>query len=109
MQKRQFDVAFKQMAIELSERKGNVKAAAEELGIGADLLSKWRSRLHRQGSISQKPEQLSEEQKELRLLQKQYKELEEEHAILKKAVSIFSRDGSNAMVSSKNTKTNLLR
>ena len=91
MKNRQFNEAFKQMAIELSEAKGSVKIAAEELGINADLLSKWRSRFQQQGSVSQRMEYLSEEQKQIRRLQKQLKELEEEHAILKKAVSIFAK------------------
>lgn len=90
MEKRDFDVTFKKMAIELSESKGSVRAAAEELGINADLLSKWRGILKKQGSVSQKMEHLSEEQQQIRRLQKQLKELEEEHAILKKAVSIFA-------------------
>lgn len=33
MKKRVFDVAFKKMAMELSDAKGSVKEAAEELGI----------------------------------------------------------------------------
>jgi transposase-like protein len=102
MEKRQFDLSFKKMAVELSAAKGSVREAAEELGIGADLLSKWRGRLQKQGSISQKIEHLSEEQQQIRRLQKQLRELEEEHAILKKAVRIFSRDGSNVTNLSKN-------
>lgn len=108
MKKRDFDLSFKEMAVELSNSKGSVKAAADELGIGVDLLSKWRSRLTKQGSISQQYEHLSEGQKELRYLRRQLKELEEEHAILKKAVRIFSRDNSSVTRSSENTKKNML-
>lgn len=89
MEKREFNELFKQMAIELSESKGSVKAAASALGIASDLLSKWRGRFKRQGSVSQKIAHLSEEQQQIKRLEKQLKALEEEQAILKKAVSIF--------------------
>lgn len=108
MEKRQFDLSFKEMAVALSEAKGSVKVAAEELGINADLLSKWRNRLNTQGSISQKVEHLSEEQQEIRKLQKQLRALEEEHTIQKKAVHIFSRDGSIATGSFGATKRSIL-
>lgn len=44
------------MAIELPAAKVSVKAAVEELGINADLLSKWRGIFKNQGSVSQKIE-----------------------------------------------------
>lgn len=39
MKKRVYDVAFKKMAVELSDAKGSVKAAAEELGIDPGRIS----------------------------------------------------------------------
>lgn len=95
---RVYDEAFKQMAIELSEAKGSVKGAAEELGLDPSRLSKWRAR-NKRGDLRENSEGLSEEQKKIRRLEKELKEIKLEHEILKKAVSIFSRgdrSGSNS-------------
>ncbi len=87
-----YDVAFKKMAMELSDAKGSVKEAAEELGIDSGRISKWRS-LYKKDSTGTTASfnSLSEEQKEIRRLQKELREAQQERDILKKAVSIFSR------------------
>lgn len=43
MNKRVYDVAFKKMAVELSDTKGSVKVAVEELGIGPGRISIGRT------------------------------------------------------------------
>ena len=43
MNKRVYDVAFKKMAVELSDTKGSVKFAVEELGIGPGRISIGRT------------------------------------------------------------------
>jgi transposase len=100
MSKRVFDAAFKKMAIDLSYARGSVKEVAEELGIDAGRISKWRQQhsLREKSSVG-----LTDEQKESRRLQKELKEslLERDMDPMlthvcgsKKAVSIFSqRDG----------------
>ena len=104
MKRQVFDETFKQMAVELSNAKGSVKIAAQELGIDPGRLSKWRqTRLD--GSIAPitKPG-LTAEQVEIKRLQKELKEAQLERDILdpmltssagpKKAVSIFSKGDS---------------
>ena len=90
MNKRVYDVAFKQMAVELSNVKGSVKAAAEELGIDPGRISKWKSPYKTGSSSVVAASNLNNEQKEIRRLQKELREAQQERDILKKAVSIFS-------------------
>lgn len=87
-----FDEEFKKMAVELSRLTGSVKEAAEELGLDASRLSKWRNNpeLNRGKIMMDKPG-LSEEQQEIRRLKKALKNAELERDILKKAVGIFSK------------------
>ncbi|QJD96243.1 transposase [Mucilaginibacter robiniae] len=89
MKKRVYDLAFKQMAVELSDARGSVKAAAEELGIDPGRISKWKNQ-YKSGSVVS-ASNLSDEQKEIRRLQKELREAQQERDILKNAVSIFSR------------------
>jgi transposase len=80
------------MAVELSTAKGSVKIAAAELGIDPGRLSKWRQN---QQAISVSPVEkpgFTAEQVEIKRLQKELKEAQLERDILKKAVSIFSRN-----------------
>ena len=91
MNKRVYDVAFKQMAVELSDAKGSVKEAADELGIDPGRISKWRSLYKKDATGTGSFNSLSDEQKEIRRLQKELREAQQERDILKKAVSIFSR------------------
>lgn len=87
-----FDNEFKRMAVELSRLKGSVKDAAEELGIDASRLSKWRNNPQfNGGKIMMDVIGLSEEQMEIRRLKKALKNAELERDILKKAVGIFSK------------------
>lgn len=91
--RKSYSKEFKQKAVELSNVRGNVQDIARELGVGAELIYRWRKEL------SNKPElafggngkkQLTEEQKELAQLKRRLSDVEMERDILKKAVSIFS-------------------
>ncbi len=95
MKKRVYDVAFKKMAIELSEAKGSVKEAAIELGVDPGRISKWKNQHNSTGNSRGSAIALSEEQKEIKRLQKELREAQMERDILKKAVSIFSRGERN--------------
>lgn len=88
MNKRFFDESFKKMAVDLSYVKGSVKQVADELGIDASRLSKWRQW---SAAPKQAATELTAEQKEIKNLQKELKEAQLERDILKKAVSIFSK------------------
>lgn len=92
MKHRVFDEEFKRMSVELSRLKGSVKNAAEELGIDASRLSKWRNNPpFNGGKIMMDVIGLSDEQMEIRRLKKALKNAELERDILKKAVGIFSK------------------
>ena len=71
------------------------KEVAEELGIRADLVSRWmREYTHYQeGSFSGHGNpNLTDEQKEIVRLKRELKDAQIERDILKKAVSIFSKN-----------------
>ena len=90
--KRVFDDSFKKMAVELSYMKGSVLEAAKELEMDSSRLSKWRmDSRYNGGTILPKNEKLTPEEQELRELKKKLRDAELENAILKKAVSIFSK------------------
>jgi len=81
------------MAVVLSRLKGSVKDGAEELGIDASRLSKWRNDPQfNGGKIMMDVAGLSEEQMEIRRLKKALKNAELERDIPKKAVGIFSKE-----------------
>ena len=93
-QYRNYSPSFKQKAVELSYARGNVKQVSEELDIPYSVLHRWRKESQDYGKNSfpgrGKPK-LTDEQKEIALLKKQLKDISEEHEILKKVVSIFSK------------------
>jgi transposase len=93
--RRTFDREFKQMVIELSNNRGDITALAAELDIRADLIYRWRreSTTHRDASFpGQGNKILTEDQKEIARLKKELRVAQMERDILKKAVSIFSKN-----------------
>jgi len=89
MNKRVYDVAFKKMAVELSDAKGSVKVAAEELGIDSGRISKWKNQYKSGGTGSILAAGLSDEQKGIRRLQKELREAKQERDMLKKRSASF--------------------
>ena len=92
--RKKYDREFKQMAIELSKHRDDVKTLAEELEITPDLLYRWRreASVYRGASFpGQGNPKLTEEEKEIARLKKELRETQLERDILKKAVSIFSK------------------
>ncbi|WP_229214092.1 transposase [Dyadobacter flavalbus] len=69
-----FDESFKKMAVELSEAKGSVSAAAAELGLDAGRISKWRASFNKP-DFREKVEGLTEEQKRIRQLERELREV----------------------------------
>lgn len=94
-ERRKFDKEFKQMAVELSKSRENLNELADELGIRSELIYRWRRELLDIGEGSfpgyGKPKQTPEEA-EIARLKKQLRDAEMERDILKKAISIFSRN-----------------
>ena len=93
--RRKFDREFKQMVIELSQNREDIAALASELAIGVDLIYRWRreATIHQDASFpGQGNTIMTEEQKEIERLKKELRDAQIERDILKKAVSIFSRN-----------------
>ena len=93
--RRKFDREFKQMVIELSNSRKNFAALASELDISPDLIYRWRreATTHLEASFPGRGNKiLTEEQKEIALLKKELRDAQIERDILKKAVSIFSKN-----------------
>jgi transposase len=93
--RRTFDREFKQMVIELSNNREDITALASELDIRADLIYRWKreSMIHKNASFpGQGNKILTEEQKEIARLKKELYDTQIERDILKKAVSIFSKN-----------------
>jgi len=93
-ERRKFDKEFKLMAVELCYSGKTPKEVAEQLGIRAELVCRWRREYQQysEGSFSgHGVANMTSEQKEIARLQKALKEAQIERDILKKAVSIFSR------------------
>jgi len=86
-----YDVAFKKMAVGLSDAKGSVKGAAEELDIDPGRISKWKNQYKSGGTSTISTSNLSDEQKAIRRLQKELREARQGRDTLKKAAGIFSR------------------
>ena len=91
--RRKYDREFKLQAVKLSLESGkSVKEVAEDLGICAGNLARWR-REYREDSENAFPGigKLKPEDEELRKLRKENADLKEERDILKKALAIFSK------------------
>ena len=92
--RRQFTKEFKIEAVRLLVEEGrSISEVARELGIGENLLSRWKKKSEG-GKIDPFPGKgrLSSEDDELRQLRRENKRLRMERDILKKAVAIFSEE-----------------
>lgn len=94
-ERRNFDKEFKMMAVNLCLTGKSTKEVAEELGIRSDLVRRWKREhsQYKEGSFSGHGiANLTDEQKEIARLKKELRDAKEERDILKKAVSIFSKN-----------------
>ena len=93
--RRKYDKEFKLMAVKLMDNNKSVREISEELGVKKDLLYQWRRELIRKGetgfSVNGK-KNLTPQEAEIDRLKKELREAELERDILKKAVSIFSKN-----------------
>lgn len=80
--KRKYDDEFKQNALKMVDNGQSVRSVAQSLGVGENLLHKWKA--------TRRSNATDLEQENLQLRAK-IKQLELEREILKKALSIFSR------------------
>ena len=84
--RRHYDAEFKSNALQMLENGRSIKSLSQALGIKESLLYNWKSKAKKQKNA---PENRAEN--ELKSLRKELKEVKEERDILKKALSIFSR------------------
>jgi len=93
--RKKYDKEFKIMAVELMDTDKSVRQIAEDLGISHYLLYEWRRELQKKGDISfsgQGNKAMTDQEAEIARLKKQLRDAELERDILKKAVSIFSKN-----------------
>ena len=93
--RRQYDKEFKREAVRLVvEGKRRVTEVARDLGIGVNMLHRWKKQLDesREGAFPGKGK-LTAEEEVVRRLEKELEETREERDILKKALAVFSRRG----------------
>ena len=87
-----YEKNFKVMIVELLNSGRPIKEISEEYQLNDSMLRRWKREYSSNSGDFSKKKELSEEEKELNLLRKQLKEVTLERDILKKAVSIFSKN-----------------
>ncbi len=91
--KKIFDKELKRKVVELSYKRGNVKETAEELGINAKLLYRWRNEYKSDENKSSTQDCCSYDALDLKRenerLQKKIKMAKQEQEELKKAISVL--------------------
>lgn len=85
IKRRKYDEAFKNEVLKMTEHQ-TVREVSERMGIGENLLYKWRAERHSNLPISEKVANSEVEE-----LKKQLKQVEMERDILKKALIIFGK------------------
>ncbi len=86
------DEAFRRRSVELLEMSGkSVSEVARELGISEKSLYRWRKK-YGSKSPHPSPNELDERDAEIKRLRRENEILRQERDILKKAISIFSRN-----------------
>jgi transposase len=90
--RRQFDRAFKQEAVKLSQQVGRTVAqVGESLGINANMLRRWQREFGTEGPQAFRGQgQRTMEAEETWQLQRQLRRVTEERDILKKALAYFA-------------------
>lgn len=85
--RKQYTPPFKEQTLELAEREGVAKAAAD-LGLDAGLIYTWRAKRRQTG---QSFEEQKLQQAEMARLRRENAQLEQELAFLKKAAAYFAK------------------
>lgn len=92
--KRTYPREFKLQAVALANSSGrSISDIERELGITPGLLAKWKQRLNVDGQQAFPGKgRLKEDEELIRRLQRENEQLRQEREVLKKALSIFSRE-----------------
>ena len=94
--RRKYDREYKLRVVEKSYEVDSITNLASELGIGVDLVYRWRREFSKNGELSFPGEGkiiLTEEQQEIARLKRELSDAKLEAEILKKAIGIFSKNG----------------
>ena len=87
--RKSYTAEFKREAVRLAKERGNIAAAARDLGISDTSLENWSRELE-QTPENAFPGNGNPRDKETAQLQRELKRVKEENEILKKAVGIFT-------------------
>lgn len=93
--RRIFDREFKLKAVELSYERDSIKELAHELNIRPELIYRWRGEFTALEGASfpgNGKKRMTEEESELAQLKRELADVRMERDILKKAISIFSKN-----------------
>ncbi len=90
MNKKNYDQEFKTTIVELLNTGKTVKSLSEEYGVSEASINRWKKDLKTKGTSQDKT--TSQERLRIKALEKELKEIRLERDILKKAVSIFSKN-----------------
>jgi transposase len=89
--RRTYTKEFKIEAVELADKIGNTAQAERDLGIPNGQVYKWRDKLEKEGEPEKAfPGKGNVRDAEMKALKRRLDRVEEENAILKKAIGIFS-------------------
>jgi transposase len=89
--KRTYTKQFKIDAVELADTSGNAAQTARDLGIHPNMIYKWRAALKEAPSTEKAfPGKGTVRDAKMASMRRRIDQLEEENAILKKAIGIFS-------------------
>ena len=87
--RKSYTAEFKREAVRLAKERGNIAAAARDLGVSDTSLENWKRELE-QTPENAFPGNGNPRDKEAAQLQRELKRVKEENEILKKAVGIFT-------------------
>ncbi len=92
MPRRKFSEEFKREAVALSNQPGvTVRQIAEDLGISAGLLGKWRSQINRHGSKAFIGQGHARDEEMMRL-KRELARVKKERDFLKEAAAFFAKE-----------------
>lgn len=89
--RRKYDTSFKEEVLRMVAAGRPTSEVAQSLGIGENLIYKWKSRSNQQPAAVFKGDKAVSTHEDQQALLKRIRELETERDILKKALGIFSR------------------
>ena len=88
---KKYENDFKVLIVELVKSGRPVKEVSEEYGLNDSMVRGWRREYEAKSGDLTKKKELSQEEKELKVLRKELRDVTMERDILKKTVSIFSK------------------